>query len=182
MAEWQAVIGLGANWGEPRQALSGAVHALGSLGSLGGVRRISSLYETLPVGPPQPNFLNAAVLWEGQLDPDALLGVLQRLELAAGRVRTVRWGPRTLDLDLLWVEGVRRDEPRLTLPHPRLPERAFALVPLVEVAPGARDPRSGRLYAETLAELGAEGVRLHLPAEAWVSPPVSGANGPIALR
>lgn len=173
------MVGLGANWGQPRQALSRAVQGLRELGTL---TRVSSLYETLPLGPPQPNFLNAAVLLQGALDPDELLAELQRLELAAGRVRTVRWGPRTLDLDLLWVDGVLRDEPRLTLPHPRLSERAFALLPLVEVAPTAREPQSGRPYAEILAQLGQAGVTMLAPAETWVSPPVSGGNGPIALR
>ncbi len=100
---------------------------------------VSRVYETDPVGgPEQPAFLNAAVAlaWEGE--PLALLDVLQRIEHELGRVRDVRWGPRTIDLDVLWIEGgVRIDDPRLVVPHPRLHERAFALRPLLDVAPDA---------------------------------------------
>ncbi len=110
----------------------------------------SRVYETAPVGgPPQPHFLNAAVLVECMLSLPALLEELLRIEVALGRVRgedEIRFGPRTLDLDVLWAEGVILDEPRLTVPHPRLAGRAFALLPLLEVAPGAADPRTGEPY------------------------------------
>jgi 2-amino-4-hydroxy-6-hydroxymethyldihydropteridine diphosphokinase len=100
---------------------------------------VSRVYETDPVGgPEQPAFLNAAIAlaWDGE--PLALLDVLQRIEHDLGRVRDVRWGPRTIDLDVLWIEGgVRIDDPRLVVPHPRLHERAFALRPLLDVAPDA---------------------------------------------
>jgi 2-amino-4-hydroxy-6-hydroxymethyldihydropteridine diphosphokinase len=100
---------------------------------------VSRVYETDPVGgPEQPAFLNAAIAlaWDGE--PLALLDVLQRIEHDLGRVRDVRWGPRTIDLDVLWIEGgVRIDDPRLVVPHPCLHERAFALRPLLDVAPDA---------------------------------------------
>jgi 2-amino-4-hydroxy-6-hydroxymethyldihydropteridine diphosphokinase len=122
---------------------------------LEGVRVVarSRVYETAPVGgPPQPDFLNAAILVECTLSPAALLEELLRIEVALGRVRggdEIRFGPRTIDLDVLWVDGVTLDEPHLTVPHPRLAGRAFALMPMLEVAPGATDPRTGEPYVVT---------------------------------
>lgn len=120
----------------------------------------SRVYETAPVGgPPQPHFLNAALLAECTLSPSLLLEELLRIEVALGRVRgegEVRFGPRTLDLDVLWVEGVTVDEPGLTVPHPRLAGRAFALMPMLEVAPGATDPRTG----EPFVVVADDGVRV----------------------
>ncbi len=107
----------------------------------------SRVYETAPVGgPPQPAFLNAAVLVAWEMAPRDLLVVTQAIERELGRTRDVRWGPRTIDLDLLWIEGVTVDEPDLVVPHPRLAERAFAVAPLLDVAPGAIEPRSGLPY------------------------------------
>ena len=86
------------------------------------------------------------------LSPLALLDALLAIERDLGRTReddTIRWGPRTIDLDVLWIDGVSVDDPRLLVPHPRMHERAFALVPLLDVAPGARDPRTGEPYAVT---------------------------------
>lgn len=120
----------------------------------------SRVYETAPVGgPPQPQFLNAAILVECTLGLPALLETLLRIEVSLGRVRgpgEIRFGPRTLDLDVLWAEGITFDDPRLTVPHPRLTGRAFALLPLLEVAPGAADPRTGEPYV--VADAG--GVRV----------------------
>ncbi len=110
------------------------------------VRARSRVYETAPVGKTdQPVFLNAAVAVDCTLSPLALLDALLAIEKELGRTRSadvVRWGPRTIDLDVLWIEGVALDDPRLTVPHPRLAERAFALVPLLDVASGAIDPRT----------------------------------------
>jgi 2-amino-4-hydroxy-6-hydroxymethyldihydropteridine diphosphokinase len=107
---------------------------------LGPVRARSHVYATEPVGgPPQGEFLNAGLRVECMQSPEEVLDALLGIEQALGRVRRSeeRWGPRTIDLDILWIEGVRVDTPRLTVPHPRLPERAFALAPLLEVAPNA---------------------------------------------
>jgi 2-amino-4-hydroxy-6-hydroxymethyldihydropteridine diphosphokinase len=94
------------------------------------------VYETAPVGgPEQGPYLNAVVAIDSDIDARALLALAQQLEAAAHRVRTVRWGPRTLDVDVLWVDGERLDDPELTVPHPRMWERAFVLVPLADVAP-----------------------------------------------
>jgi 2-amino-4-hydroxy-6-hydroxymethyldihydropteridine diphosphokinase len=153
----RAVIGLGANLGDPRAAFRRAAAALDEGGDR--VLARSALFSTRPVGgPPQPDFLNAALLVESARTPRGVLDRILDIERAAGRVRDVRWGPRTLDLDLLWIDGVAVDEPGLQVPHPRLAERAFALAPLLDVAPEARDPRDGVPYAGALARLGGSGV------------------------
>jgi 2-amino-4-hydroxy-6-hydroxymethyldihydropteridine diphosphokinase len=151
MQTLRVVIGLGSNVGDRLATLRGAVSEIATLGS---IESVSAMYETAPVGgPDQPDYLNAAVVLRTALEPDPLLDRLQRIEKAAGRERTVPWGPRTLDLDVLWIEGRRCDAPRLRVPHPRLCERAFALRPLLDVAPDARDPTTGERYADVLARL-----------------------------
>jgi 2-amino-4-hydroxy-6-hydroxymethyldihydropteridine diphosphokinase len=166
VAGWDVVVGLGANVGTPELALRQAANELSA-----GARqaKLSKLYRTEPVGgPPQPVFLNAAlrVLWP--TCPRSLLVRLHALELAAGRERRERWGPRTLDLDILWVAGVVLGEPDLVIPHPRLRQRAFALRPLLDVAPEAIDPVDGVAYAQVLAQLGSAGI---VAAEgAWGEP------------
>lgn len=137
-----AVIGLGANLGSREATLRAAIALLGLE-----VVATSRLYATAPLGPPQPTFLNAAVRVRTELAPLALLARMQGVETQLGRVRRERWGPRTVDLDLLWWEGGPVDEPNLTVPHPGLLERSFALAPLLDVAPAL--PFGGRL-----AELG----------------------------
>jgi 2-amino-4-hydroxy-6-hydroxymethyldihydropteridine diphosphokinase len=146
----RAVVGLGANLGDRLAALRAAVRELGRSST---IVATSFVYETEPVGPAQPPFLNAAVLlaWEGS--PEELLRELLDVEARMGRVRGERWGPRSIDLDLLWVEGVVAEGAHLTVPHPRLRERAFALVPLLDVAPDARDPRTGETYELVLGAL-----------------------------
>lgn len=119
----------------------------GFLGPLG----VASLYRTAPLGPPQPDFLNTAATGSTLLAPDQVLAAAQALELAAGRRRGRRFGPRPLDVDLLlFGERVARHA-ELTLPHPRLAGRRFVLVPLAEIAPQWRVPPEGRTVAELLA-------------------------------
>lgn len=140
----RAVVGVGANLGDRMATMRAAV---GELSRVATVEKRSRIVETAPVGgPPQPPFLNAAVLLAYGGGEIALLDALLAIEARFGRVRAERWGPRTVDLDLLWIEGVAIDTPRLVVPHPRLRERAFALVPLLEVVPDARDPRTGALF------------------------------------
>lgn len=158
------VIGLGANLGDRLATLRAAVTDLSELGRVQGV---SSLYETAPVGPPQPDFLNAAVRLDSSLEPLALLRALLAIERRHGRERRERWGPRTLDLDLLFSPGVQLVEPGLTLPHPELTRRAFALAPLLDVAPDARDPISGQRYEDVFRALTASGVRRLETGDAW---------------
>jgi 2-amino-4-hydroxy-6-hydroxymethyldihydropteridine diphosphokinase len=123
----------------------------------GRIAAASPIYRSLPVGvTDQPPFLNAVAALDTVLGPDALLDVLLAVEAAHGRVRDVRWGPRTLDLDLVWFEGVVRDAPRLTLPHPRAHEREFVLRPLCDLAPDL--PLRGRTAREWLDSLEPQGV------------------------
>jgi 2-amino-4-hydroxy-6-hydroxymethyldihydropteridine diphosphokinase len=130
----RAFIGLGSNLGDRRALLRGAVEGLGAAGDVIGV---SPLYETEPVGGPegQGPYLNLVVALSTTDTPRRLLERCRALEEAAGRVRTVRWGPRTLDADVLWVEGWRVDEDDLVVPHPRLWERRFVVQPLADLAP-----------------------------------------------
>lgn len=130
-----AYLGIGSNLGDRLAHLQGAVDTLAREPNVR-VTAVSRVYETVPVGgPPQGDFLNAVVAIETTLDARALLRAAQRLETAAQRVREERWGPRTLDVDVLLVGDERVDEPDLQVPHPRLTERAFVLVPLADVAP-----------------------------------------------
>ena len=157
--ELRCVIGLGANLGDMLATFESTVELLTRVGS---VERVSHLYESAPVGgPAQPDYFNAAVLLRSTLTPRNILADMLRIERDRGRVRGVRWGPRLLDLDLLWIDGVIVDEPGLKVPHPRLIERNFALFPLVDVAPDAREPNTGRVYAEMRKNHCAQGIRLY---------------------
>jgi 2-amino-4-hydroxy-6-hydroxymethyldihydropteridine diphosphokinase len=161
------VIGLGSNLGDRRALLASAVARVSGLGALRGV---SALYESAAVGPPQPDFLNAALEMHTALGPSSLLSALQAIEREHGRVREQRWGSRTLDLDILWAQGITVDQPTLVIPHPRLAERAFALLPLIDIVPTALEPRSGRAYRDVVATVDCTGVR-RLPgtdAGRWV--------------
>jgi 2-amino-4-hydroxy-6-hydroxymethyldihydropteridine diphosphokinase len=135
----RAFLGLGSNLGDRRRYLAEAV------ASLSGVVGVSPVYETEPVGGPggQGSYLNLVVELDTTLTPRELLGVCHRLEAAAGRVREERWGPRTLDVDVLLVDDLRLDDPDLQVPHPRMYERNFVMAPLADLAPDvvARDWR-----------------------------------------
>lgn len=144
-----AYVGLGANLGDARATVEAAIVRLAELGT---VRARSSLYRTPPWGVlDQPPFVNAVVALETALDPHALLAALKRLEGELGRTVTYRWGPRAIDLDVLTYEDARIDDPVLTIPHPRLAERAFVLVPLAELAPGYAALRDALPRAEVEA-------------------------------
>ncbi len=144
------VLGLGGNLGDSRKAFSESLHALAAEGR---VIAVSRLWRTRAVGPPQPDYLNAAAIIEWPAGPRALLARCLELEAAAGRNRSAeaRWGPRVLDIDMLLAESVVCRGPVLTLPHPRLHERRFALEPAAEVAPDWTHPLLGRTVLE-LAE------------------------------
>jgi 2-amino-4-hydroxy-6-hydroxymethyldihydropteridine diphosphokinase len=129
----RAQIGIGANLGDAAATVRLAVERLAEVGC---VSAASALYRTPAWGvTEQPDFINAAATIETALAPYELLAELKRLEAEIGRVPTFRWGPRSIDLDILDYEGVRLDDPALTIPHAGLRVRAFALVPLAEIAP-----------------------------------------------
>jgi len=129
-----AYVGLGANLGDPAGAVRKAIAAIAAL-PVTRLTRQSSLYRTAPVDAGGPDYINAVVEVATRLSAPELLGHLQQLERAAGRQRPYRNAPRTLDLDLLIFGGGRIESAALTVPHPRMRERAFALVPLAEIAP-----------------------------------------------
>jgi 2-amino-4-hydroxy-6-hydroxymethyldihydropteridine diphosphokinase len=161
------VLALGSNLGDRQDILQGAVDAIAGLPEVR-VTAVSPVYETVPVGgPAQPDYLNAVVLAATALPARDLLGRLHEIEAAFDRVRVVRWGPRTLDIDIIVFGGERSDNPELTLPHPRAGERAFVLAPWHDVDPDAALPGRGPV-AELLARadrsgLRRSGVRLEVP-------------------
>jgi 2-amino-4-hydroxy-6-hydroxymethyldihydropteridine diphosphokinase len=155
-AEQDYVLGLGSNLGNRLEFFREAVRHLQRHSQ---ITAFSALYESVAVGPPQPDYLNAAVRLQTSLEPRALLSLQLEIERIAGRVRLERWGPRTLDLDLLFIAGQTVDQPGLVVPHRELTRRAFALLPLLDVMPEACDPSSGRAYSELAGELDRTGVR-----------------------
>jgi 2-amino-4-hydroxy-6-hydroxymethyldihydropteridine diphosphokinase len=131
----EVLLGLGGNLGDPVAAIDAALARLDA----GGVRilRRSGLYRTAPWGvTDQPDFVNLCVAAETSLSPQELLSLIHAIEADLGRERRERWGPRPIDIDILTYGDATLDEPGLTIPHPRLTERAFVLVPLAEIAPG----------------------------------------------
>lgn len=157
-----AWIGLGSNLDVPSAHVERALDELDGL-PLTRRRDASSLYATRPVGPAdQPDFINAVARLETRLSPLALLDQLQALEQRHGRVRGQRWGPRTLDLDLLLFDEQHLVTPRLTLPHPEMTRRAFVLVPLAEIAPSLVLP-DGRDIASLTAALSDETPPTRMP-------------------
>ncbi|WP_405012050.1 2-amino-4-hydroxy-6-hydroxymethyldihydropteridine diphosphokinase [Kitasatospora sp. NBC_01539] len=157
-----AAVALGANLGNRLETLQGAVDALGDTPGIR-ITAVSGVFETDAVGGPadQPSYYNAVVLLRTTLPATSLLERGNAVEDAFGRVREVRWGPRTLDVDILAVEGTLSEDPHLVLPHPRAHERAFVLAPWLDADPDAEVPGRGPV-AELLKALGgeeAQGVR-----------------------
>lgn len=149
----RACIGLGANLGDRHGQIEEALRAMRAHGIE--PVAVSPVYETEPWGlADQPRFLNAACVVETELAPLALLDALQAIERDMGRVRTVRYGPRPIDLDILTYDALRLDTPRLTIPHPGMLGRATVLVPLADIAPEFVHPATGRTIREHLAKFG----------------------------
>jgi 2-amino-4-hydroxy-6-hydroxymethyldihydropteridine diphosphokinase len=153
----RAALGLGSNLGDRRAFLAKAIETIESTSEIT-VVGVSPVVESSPVGgPPQQDYLNAVVVVDTILRPDALLELAQRCETEAGRERRERWGPRTLDVDVLAYGELTTDDPVLTLPHPRAVERAFVLVPWAVV-----DPHfvvAGRSVSDWAADVDVRGVR-----------------------
>lgn len=162
-------VALGSNQGDRAGHLRSALDEMGELGHL---RAVSGLYETDPVGgPAQGPYLNAVALLDSSHSPHELLRGLQRIEAAHGRVRYVPWGPRTLDLDIVAMEGARVDTDDLVIPHPRAAERRFVLEPLAEIWPQAPVGVSSTAEEELGSVIDQE---VDLLAADWADPPTAG--------
>lgn len=161
----QVAIALGSNLGDSLTILETALQRLNNTPGLL-LQHRSSWYRTAPIGPPQPDYLNGCAVFQVDqsrsnswgVSPHEMLELLLEVEREFGRVRRQRWGPRTLDLDLLWFDTVILDTPTLTLPHPHWRERAFVLVPLAEIIPHWIDPVSGKSIAQFLKEVDCVGI------------------------
>ncbi|MDP6461797.1 MAG: 2-amino-4-hydroxy-6-hydroxymethyldihydropteridine diphosphokinase [Gemmatimonadota bacterium] len=153
----EAGVALGANLGDPASAFLRALNALAAEDSAASVT-LSGLFDTAPVGgPEQPPFVNAVAVIRTDLSPECLLDRLHELEHEAGRVRGEHWGPRVLDLDLLWHGDSIANDSTLNLPHPGIRDRSFVLEPLAEIHPNWRHPVEGKTAREMRDELAASG-------------------------
>jgi 2-amino-4-hydroxy-6-hydroxymethyldihydropteridine diphosphokinase len=149
----QVFVGLGSNVGDRLEQISRAVQRLGRLPGVR-VSRMATIYDTEPVGPPQPEYLNTVIEMDTALSPHQLLETLKLLERQLGRVpSTQRWGPRVIDLDILLYDDRVLNEPALIIPHPRMHERRFVLEPLAQLAPQFVHPVLKQTIAQLLAAL-----------------------------
>ena len=154
----RAIVALGSNLGDRFEYLQKAVNEINSLKEIE-ISEISSVYETLPVGgPEQGNYLNAVISLVTELEADELLFKLLLIELNLGRQREIAWGPRTIDLDLIWFENQTINLDNLVLPHPRAHERCFVIKPWLEIEPDARIGNTE--IKEFLKDLDCSGVNL----------------------
>ena len=158
----KAYLALGSNLGDRLEHLRSAVRQLSDTGGID-VARSSRVYETEPVGPPQPPYLNAVVEIRTDLEPAELLAAIRAVEETLGRVRGERWGPRTIDVDILTFDEATIDEPDLVVPHPRMHERGFVLVPLGELEADPMLPGDRRLATLRLPPDAVLGVRPFAP-------------------
>lgn len=153
----RCAIALGGNIGDSRAILERAMVIVAQTSGIS-LKAQSRWYKTAPVGPPQPDYINGCALLDVALTPQELLAVILDVEKQFGRVRQERWGPRTLDIDLILFDDIIMETPKLEIPHPRMRERAFVLVPLAEIAPDWIEPVSGKAIAQLLFGLDCSGV------------------------
>ena len=166
MDEVPVFIALGANLGEPEAQIVEAVERLATVG-LRPVAR-SRLYRSAPIGPPgQPDYLNAAVEVRTSISPEAVLAKTQSIEQAMGRIKTVRWGPRVVDIDIALYGGQTIDTPDLTVPHRELANRRFVLAPLADLDSDRVVPGANRTIGELLRALGPDDGTLTVFKTAW---------------
>lgn len=159
-----AYLALGSNEGDRLATLQRAVDRLDATAGIE-IRRSSRIYETDPVGgPPQPRYLNAVVEARTSLDARELLNACRRVEQSLGRERAVRWGPRTIDIDILTYGRERIDQPDLVIPHPRMHERGFVLAPLLELDADPPLPAGARLASSRLGPEALTGIRVAAPS------------------
>lgn len=169
-----AALGLGGNVGDPVQAMSSALQALDARDDCT-VISVSRLYRTPPWGKTdQADFFNSCALVRTSLPPEELLAVCLDLERAMKRVRLERWGPRTLDIDILTYEGVQMQTETLVLPHPRMLERAFVLMPLADIAPDLQI--NGRPVDLWLSQTDQAGILVADPDNSWWKAAVPGSD------
>ena len=154
----KCAIALGSNLGDSLTILKSAIETLNNTPGIV-VKSHSSWYQTAPIGPPQPDYINACAILEVALKPEQLLLALLEIEIKFNRIRREKWGPRTLDLDLLLYDNLILETSTLTLPHPRMTERAFVLVPLAEIAPDWVDPVTGSAIGQILETIDCSGVQ-----------------------
>jgi 2-amino-4-hydroxy-6-hydroxymethyldihydropteridine diphosphokinase len=157
----RAAIALGSNLGDSHQILKSALATLGNSSHIT-VEAVSEIYQTVAITlspPPQPDYLNACAVLSTTLEPQALLDTMLEIEAQFGRVRWERWGARLLDLDLLLFDDLVIEQSGLQIPHPRMAERAFVLVPLVDVAADWIDPVSGKAIAFLVHQVDCSGVQ-----------------------
>lgn len=154
-----SAIALGSNLGDSLAILESAVDILATTPDIQ-LKTRSHWYQTQAIGPPQPNYLNGCLILMSTIPPHELLAILLEVEKHFGRERRERWGPRTLDLDLLLFDDLILDTPTLQIPHPRMVERAFVLVPLAEVAADWVEPVSRRTIADLVQKVDCSGVQI----------------------
>ncbi|MBR3781139.1 MAG: 2-amino-4-hydroxy-6-hydroxymethyldihydropteridine diphosphokinase [Clostridia bacterium] len=153
----EAVIALGSNMGNRIENINAAIRAIAKLPDVK-IIKASSVYETEPVGCEEDDmYLNAAILVDVNISPAMLLGECLGIEAAMGRIRTKKNAPRIIDLDLILYDGVKTESFELTLPHPRVLERAFVMAPLLDLYPSGRAP--GMFFAPHLRDIGTDGIR-----------------------
>ncbi|MDJ1177717.1 2-amino-4-hydroxy-6-hydroxymethyldihydropteridine diphosphokinase [Roseofilum sp. BLCC_M91] len=157
----RSAIALGSNLGDSKATFDSTLNLLDETAGIT-VQTCSSYYRTLPIGPSQPDFLNACAILRVELTPQALLKILLDIERHFGRVRRERWGPRTLDLDILLFEDLVLSTPELQIPHPCMTQRAFVLVPLAEIASKWIEPVSGEAIAQLVEKVDCSGVSLSI--------------------
>ncbi len=152
-------IAFGSNLGNSITILKDSLQALDRIPGIT-LKSVSSWYQTVAIGPNQPDYLNGCAILEVQQTPQELLVLLQAIEIQFGRTRTEKWGARTLDLDIILYADLILDSADLQIPHLRMRDRAFVLIPLAEIAPNAIDPISQKTIAQLAREIDNTGVKL----------------------